>query len=167
MEIKEAVRTLRQALGDTQQAFAHRLGLAISTVVRYELTRAPRGVELARFWKLAVEHDLRGHADTFALAMAAELDMKAERIPRTMEEHSWVDFLFLAMRNRHIPEVQRCFAEVQRPLLRSFRIVADEFRRAGIVPEGKVVGINADDLQVLEVEAEAFERELERMEAQR
>lgn len=53
-QVRIAVKDLRAALGDTQQAFAHRLGLAISTVVRYELTRSPRGAELGRFYNLAL-----------------------------------------------------------------------------------------------------------------
>jgi transcriptional regulator with XRE-family HTH domain len=49
----EAVRELRTRLGDTQQAFAARTGLAISTVVRYELSRPPKGQALAMFERLA------------------------------------------------------------------------------------------------------------------
>jgi transcriptional regulator with XRE-family HTH domain len=46
------VRELRESLGLTQQEFAHRLNKAISTVIRYETTREPRGkalIELAEF----------------------------------------------------------------------------------------------------------------------
>jgi len=59
IEITQAVRNLRVALGDTQQSFAHRLGMAISTVVRYESTRPPRGKMLVQFERLARKHGLK------------------------------------------------------------------------------------------------------------
>lgn len=57
MTIREAVRELRARLGDTQQAFAHRMGWAISTVVRYELSREPRGKALMALRDLASDND--------------------------------------------------------------------------------------------------------------
>lgn len=56
--ICQTVKRLRLELGDTQQEFAQRLGLAISTVVRYEHNRAPKGRELADLYRLAGKHDL-------------------------------------------------------------------------------------------------------------
>src|SRR6476469_7439938 len=96
----KAVRDLRLALGETQQSFAHRLRLAISTVVRYELTRPPRGTELGRFYNLAMENGFTEIAAVFARAMEFDLDMRAERIPRTLEESLLADIAFLVMRNR-------------------------------------------------------------------
>ncbi len=60
----EAVRELRTRLGDTQQAFAARTGLAISTVVRYELSRPPKGQALAMFERLAFDN---GYEDLTAV----------------------------------------------------------------------------------------------------
>jgi len=65
IEITQAVRNLRVALGDTQQSFAHRLGMAISTVVRYESTRPPRGKVLVQFERLARKHGLKEIAFIF------------------------------------------------------------------------------------------------------
>lgn len=73
MTIHEAVRALRLALGDTQQQFAQRLNMAISTVVRYELTRPPKGKVLARFDALAREIERPELAYVFAKALAEEL----------------------------------------------------------------------------------------------
>jgi transcriptional regulator with XRE-family HTH domain len=61
----DAVRSLREALGDTQQQFAHRLGMAISTVVRYELTRPPSGEALAHLQRVAQDANQDGLAKTF------------------------------------------------------------------------------------------------------
>lgn len=72
-EVTEAVRSLRQHLGDTQQQFAARLSLAISTVVRYELSRPPRGKHLAQFERLATEHRLNKEATVFRNALNLEL----------------------------------------------------------------------------------------------
>jgi hypothetical protein len=47
-----AVRSLRKALGETQQKFAHRMKKAIRTVARWETVRAPTGREL---YQLEVE----------------------------------------------------------------------------------------------------------------
>ena len=57
--VTDAVRRLRLALGETQQQFAARTGLAISTVVRYELSRPPRGNALEQFKALAEKNGLR------------------------------------------------------------------------------------------------------------
>ena len=72
-QITQAVRELRQRLGDTQQSFAHRLNMAIATVVRYESTRPPQGEALGAIYRVARD---AGHADLsegFWLAMLAAL----------------------------------------------------------------------------------------------
>ena len=69
----EAVRRLRVNLGDTQQGFAHRLGLAISTVVRYELSRPPRGKALAQLERVAMDHGFDECALVFRNALREEL----------------------------------------------------------------------------------------------
>jgi transcriptional regulator with XRE-family HTH domain len=71
--VTEAVRLLRRSLGDTQQQFAQRLGMAISTVVRYESTRPPRGKVLAKLYQLAIDNGLSRVASMFHLALSAEL----------------------------------------------------------------------------------------------
>lgn len=71
--LTEAVKALRVRLDDTQQAFAQRLGLAISTVVRYESTRAPRGKALALLYKLAIDNGMHDVGMMFHMAMISEL----------------------------------------------------------------------------------------------
>ena len=69
--IPEVVKQLRLRLGDTQQRFANRLNLAISTVVRYESTRPPKGKALSQLYQLAVDSDLWDVAFMFRRAVEA------------------------------------------------------------------------------------------------
>lgn len=56
----ENIRTLRQDLGLTQEEFAHRLGITVATVNRWE----------------------NGHNSPTRLARKALVDLEAERTPR-------------------------------------------------------------------------------------
>jgi transcriptional regulator with XRE-family HTH domain len=71
-ELIAAVGKLRKALGDTQQAFADRLGLAIATVIRYERNRAPRGKALARLENIAAANGFEEYAAVFRRALDEE-----------------------------------------------------------------------------------------------
>jgi transcriptional regulator with XRE-family HTH domain len=71
--IPRAIKELRLRLGDTQQRFANRLNLAISTVVRYESTRPPKGKALAELYKIAADSGLDDVALMFRQAVEAEL----------------------------------------------------------------------------------------------
>jgi transcriptional regulator with XRE-family HTH domain len=84
--VTDAVRRLRVALGDTQQQFAARTGLAISTVVRYELSRPPKGDALEQFKSLAEKNCFHDIARTFAYAMGQP--------PETAAVHAVVDSLW-------------------------------------------------------------------------
>ena len=66
--ITAAVKGLRRELGDTQQQFANRLGLAISSVVRYEAGKVP---ETAVLVKLAAVAEKGGYADLFRILRGA------------------------------------------------------------------------------------------------
>ena len=62
-ECSAAVRALRVALGESQQAFAYRMKTAIRTIARYETNRPPKGLMLAAFLNVAVtagESELAG-----------------------------------------------------------------------------------------------------------
>jgi transcriptional regulator with XRE-family HTH domain len=113
----QAVRRLRLGLGDTQQQFANRLGLAISTVVRYELSRPPRGKALAQLDRLAMEHGLDECALIFRNAFRDELAVPFQvggvrppgadsvgfyAYPQTPEEEAMVfDVLFVMRKARN------------------------------------------------------------------
>ena len=53
--VSEAVRNLRLALGESQQAFAYRMKTAIRTIARYETIRPPKGKALSEFFRVAAE----------------------------------------------------------------------------------------------------------------
>lgn len=68
-----AVRELRKRLGDTQQAFAVRLGLSISAVTNYEKTRPPEAKSLARMACAAQSINARDLERAFLSLLAKEL----------------------------------------------------------------------------------------------
>jgi transcriptional regulator with XRE-family HTH domain len=77
----QAVRSLREKLGDTQQQFATRLNMAISTVVRYELTRAPQGEVLVKFMNLAAGNGADELAEVFRGALSEQLGYQVPLAP--------------------------------------------------------------------------------------
>jgi transcriptional regulator with XRE-family HTH domain len=77
--LTETVKALRLTLGDTQQQFAQRMGMAISTVVRYESTRAPRGEALAKLYRVALENGLSHIAAMFQAVVIGELGEPANQ----------------------------------------------------------------------------------------
>ncbi len=71
--LSSAVKALRIRLGDTQQQFATRLNFAISTAIRYETTRRPRGKALSQLYQLAVNSKFDDVTGMFRQALIAEL----------------------------------------------------------------------------------------------
>lgn len=75
-ELSGAVSELRRRLGDTQPAFASRLGSSIRSVANYESDRPPKGRALV---KLAEVAHRQGHTDlagTFVAALSRELGVE-------------------------------------------------------------------------------------------
>ena len=70
--VSEAVRNLRLALGESQQAFAYRMKTAIRTIARYETTRPPKGKALSEFYRVAAEIGNQDLATLFRDALSAE-----------------------------------------------------------------------------------------------
>lgn len=108
--VPQAVRQLRIKLGDTQQQFAQRLGLAISTVVRYESTRPPRAEVLSRLYKMALENELRDVAAMFNQAILGEVaqGLATGQYPLTDDERTACIALVSILRNsRHLPELRK------------------------------------------------------------
>ena len=111
--VLEAVKNLRQAHGDTQQAFAHRLGLAISTVVRYELSRPPSGAALALLAKSAQDAGQQDLKDIFLAALAAELGLH-QNLGMVSDEFLWL-MLENAEQRRLAVSFYTAFMTVTRP----------------------------------------------------
>lgn len=74
----EAVRELREALGQTQQEFANSLKVAITTVARWETTRPPRGPALAKLVNLANENGFFHITEMFRQAVSKALGLNVE-----------------------------------------------------------------------------------------
>src|SRR4051812_10859402 len=72
-KVTEAVRELRLALGESQQAFAERLKASVRSVARYETVRPPRGRPLAQLRSIAEEEGLNGIAAVLDEALTQEL----------------------------------------------------------------------------------------------
>ena len=69
----EAVRNLRTALGESQQAFAYRMKTAIRTIARYETNAPPKGKALAELFWAATETGNQEIARVFQEALTAEI----------------------------------------------------------------------------------------------
>lgn len=76
--LSQAVIELRTTLGETQQAFAGRLGVAIATIARYETVRPPSGKALAQLQSLAAKEGRREIAEVFRRALVFELGQTAD-----------------------------------------------------------------------------------------
>jgi hypothetical protein len=153
--VSQAVRDLRHAYEESQQAFAYRTKAAIRTIARYETVRPPRGGELGHFLELAIAKGRADLAEIFGKAMADELNMKAERIPRTIEENIYADLLFLMMRNRqHSPKVAERLKETSKLLFEAYDVLKRRFHAGA-----EVDGIDAEDFEILDADVAALKRQ--------
>lgn len=92
-----AVIKLRTALGDSQQQFAARLGVAITTIARWETQRPPGGKVLHALERLARTHKENDLAMAFSRALALEMDSDLEP-----EQQIWTAAIGELFRNRKI-----------------------------------------------------------------
>src|SRR5260370_11928021 len=80
-KVSESVRKLGQALGESQQAFAHRMNTAVRTIARWETVRPPHFASLVALAKAAENaglHELKVFFRTAALDDLGE-DLAAVR----------------------------------------------------------------------------------------
>jgi transcriptional regulator with XRE-family HTH domain len=129
-QIMAAVKSLRHALGDTQQGFAHRLGLAISTVVRYESTRPPKGRALEQLAQVAEQAGLDAEAGAFRNALVQELGLTItphavmeytpapELQPLSDTEEALVAAVLRVMRNAEYQPIREALMGLLRPAMR-------------------------------------------------
>jgi transcriptional regulator with XRE-family HTH domain len=82
-QISLAVIELRRRLGETQQDFANRLGIALPTVARYETSSPPRGAVLDRIAQLARENHFVDIAEDLEDARVQELLDLADRLQKS------------------------------------------------------------------------------------
>jgi transcriptional regulator with XRE-family HTH domain len=92
-----AVRELRTALGDTQQAFAKRAGLSHRAIANYEAGRRLSTKALYRLAALAREHGRNDLANQFAAQLSSVIGMDAN--PTTSDEAVWVQSILTILRS--------------------------------------------------------------------
>jgi transcriptional regulator with XRE-family HTH domain len=101
------IRKLRQALGESQQQFAHRLNMAIRTIARYETVRPPRGLALVQLQRTAEAHGLDEYAAVFRRAAAAAVGVEPDL---TSEQ-----FRDALLRSLEDPEVRNALKHAMEP----------------------------------------------------
>jgi transcriptional regulator with XRE-family HTH domain len=72
-DLSIAVCELRSLLGDSQQSFSNRLGLALNTIARYETTRPPSGDVLLLLAEVAEQYGHFPSSDLFRTHYVEEL----------------------------------------------------------------------------------------------
>jgi transcriptional regulator with XRE-family HTH domain len=89
-EISKAVCELRTRLGDSQQAFSNRLGLALNTIARYETSREPSGDVLLMLADLAEKNGHLQLSSFFRTHYLAQVSPKVQSrlltVPGTQSE---------------------------------------------------------------------------------
>jgi transcriptional regulator with XRE-family HTH domain len=87
--LSRALITLREQLGETQQKFADRVGLTVTTIARYETQRPPRGQMLARLEQVARSEGHAECANTFLSALEKELGSGALSLTAKQRRNPW------------------------------------------------------------------------------
>jgi transcriptional regulator with XRE-family HTH domain len=103
-ETSEKICALRALLGDSQQAFSNRLGLAINTIARYETSREPTGEVLLKFADVAEQHGHWQLCDYFRTRYVDEvfknLGSRLITIPKTKNDPAR-GYLILRLNSEH------------------------------------------------------------------
>ena len=94
------IKELRSKVGDSQQAFANRLGLSVRAIANYEAGRIPKTEVLWRFIGIASDHGL--HQLGQELSRAFSERMKGNEQPANSEESAFVRGMLALARNRHL-----------------------------------------------------------------
>jgi transcriptional regulator with XRE-family HTH domain len=152
--VSRAVRELRKALQESQQAFAHRMKTAVRTIARYETVRPPRGKMLAQLEKIAVKAGCAELATVFRQALARELGSPTHLM--SPEERAWSQAICNLLRNREredlgnirvlllerLIQVQRqmlAWAQAGESLSRSAEQLENDLRNLQIEAEGSAL----------------------------
>jgi transcriptional regulator with XRE-family HTH domain len=83
-EVSVAVRALRTAMHESQQAFAYRTKTAIRTIAQYEANRPPKGLMLAAFLHLAMAAGQPDLAGVFRKALYEEIHRTYDLTPAAL-----------------------------------------------------------------------------------
>ena len=127
----EAVRQLRQHLGESLQAFATRLDLSIRAVANYEKDRAPTGKALAALAHAAADAGRHDLAYEFMRALATELNLRKLKLglmSREPASKNPTGYMLITFEGRAAQQYSNAFFET---FGRFAYGNADEKRRAG------------------------------------
>lgn len=75
-ELVQAVKDLREKLGDTQESFAMKLGLSKRAIANYEKDRRPTAAVLARLAKAASDAGMGEQTVTFMQELGRDLELR-------------------------------------------------------------------------------------------
>jgi transcriptional regulator with XRE-family HTH domain len=95
-----AIKHFRNDLGDSQQAFATRLGLSVRAIANYEAGRTPTIAVLERLISLAEKEHRQDLITHFTKAYRSVAGDDAR--PRTKEEKAFSKAIVYLVRNRHL-----------------------------------------------------------------
>jgi transcriptional regulator with XRE-family HTH domain len=127
MHVAQAVRELRQHLGDSQQSFATRLGLSIRAIANYEKDREPTGTSLVALHRAAREAGHLELAEIFWTALHSELGL-SKTAGRKIDDAA-VDVGMasaLAAQLEHSLRESGCIAAEPQKILRRMRAKLDD-----------------------------------------
>lgn len=147
MNLISAVRTLRQRLGESQQAFASRLGLSIRAIANYEKNRKPTGKALAALARVAQAAGEAELANQFLTALAEEMGPLGPAPPWIGTYPLYVaarEWAFMACVQRMLQDAQ--FSHLVKPYMELMQPVY-----AALAAEGK---LKADEWHGLLAELE-------------
>jgi len=139
-DLVSAVKELRGALGDSQQAFANRLGMSLRAIANYEKDREPAGKALYKLQQLALTHGRSDLALTFSKALALEMEWGTDPVMPV-----WADAVREIIRNEKLCPGWHHIAELIVKELEHLVSAA----KAGMTVEGLLTS-QADNVALLE-----------------
>jgi len=131
MNLIESTKELRKYIGESQQAFATRLGLSIRALANYEKDRAPTGKALAALAHTAAEAGRHDLSYEFMRALAHELGLSKLKLGLFSSEPASKNptgYMLVTFEGRNAQDYARAFFET---FGRYAYGGVDEKRRAG------------------------------------
>lgn len=113
-----ALVALRKHLGETQQQFANRLGVAVTTVARYETSNPPRGPVLEKLMKIALDAEMEDVSRMFERAALAHTETYVRM--QTLDELTMCTAVLAIMRREKYEKVWKRLYKLLRPVLDEF-----------------------------------------------
>jgi transcriptional regulator with XRE-family HTH domain len=150
----EAVRALRQSLGESQQAFSNRLGLALGSVAHYETgRRSPDLVVTLSLFNLASEVGRKDLADFFLQTINTGRAARVMVPVPSEEERSKIRALQLILHDAR-------FSHLRAPLLKLLAPVEVHLKEAAALERIETADIPAVARQMIEEQQQHPEQKM-------